>query len=141
MLKKIATAIQLATAQLISCAVLIPQSAQAESVPSPSAKDLYRIESDYMRLSDFPNNLVLFDVLMIDIDTDAVQASSVIEADLYLPIVPENLNDIVLFDGWHVVHFSFDRIGEYCIRIRTSGENLAGFDGSVGLFMFVTGYK
>ena len=118
----------------------MPSSA-AESLPSPSTNDLYRIDSEYLRLSEFPNRWVLYDVLMIDIDAEKLQTVSEITANLYLPLVPEDLNDIVLFDGWHVAHFTFERVDEGCIRIKLQTRYLAGFDGTVGLYLFVTGYE
>lgn len=122
----------------------MPTPAQAEAanaanaaVPSVTVESLYRIESEHMRLSEFPNTLQLYDVLMIDIDD--LGDAEYIEADLYLPIVPDGLDDIVLFDGWHVAHFTFTRVDDGCIHIRTRAENVADFDGTVGLFLFVTG--
>lgn len=147
MIKKIATVLQLAVAFQIVFGVFMPRGAaesvlgSSENIPSPSVKTFYRIDSEHMHLSDFPNTLVLYDLLMIDIDVDALNREEEIEADLYLPLIPDNLNDIVLFDGWHVAHFRFERINEYCVHIKTRAENLVGFDGTVGLFLFVTGVK
>ncbi len=147
MLKKIATVLQLVIAFLIVSAVFVPRGmaesvlGSSENISSPSIGTLYRIDSEHMCISDFPNRLVLYDVLMIDVDVDAINQNEEIEADLYLPLIPVNLNDIILFDGWHVAHFQFEQINEYCIHIKTRAENLAGFDGTVGLFLFVTGVK
>lgn len=118
----------------------MPTPAQAqvqEHVPSVTVESMYRIESEQMRLSEFPNTLRLYDVLMIDIDH--LGEAEYLEADLYLPVVPDGLDDIVLFDGWHVAHFTFTRVGEGCIHIRTRADSVADFDGTVGLFLFVTG--
>lgn len=125
---------------MIAFMVFIPRSA-AETILSPSVPNLYRIESEQMRISSFPNNYVLYSILVIDIDADAVQKTGCVEGDLYLPIVPDNLNDIVLFDGWHVAHFDFEQTGEYCLHIKVLAEDIANFDGTVGLFLFVTGIK
>ncbi len=142
MLRKIAWAIQIALAVQVASSVFAPQPVQAyESNPSPTINGLYRIESPYIKMSDFPNDFVLYDVITIDVDVDAVNQSDVIEADLFLPIIPDGLNDIVLFDGWHVAHFSFERISERCVHISTASENLSGFDGTVGLYLFVTGTR
>ena len=102
---------------------------------------MYRIESECMRLSEFPNKLILYDVLMIDIDRDKAQETDEITADLYLPFVPENLDEIILFDGWHVAHFRFERVSETCVRIKLNTLDVVGFDGTVGLYLFVTGHE
>lgn len=94
-----------------------------------------------MRLSEFPNKLILYDVVMIDVDTERAKNVEEITANLYLPLVPDNLNDIILFDGYHVAHFDFERISEACVKITVKTKDLEGFDGNVGLYLFVTGYK
>lgn len=94
-----------------------------------------------MRLSEFPNKLILYEVVMIDVDTERAKNVEEITANLYLPLVPENLNDIILFDGYHVAHFNFERISETCVKISIKTKDLEGFDGNVGLYLFVTGYK
>lgn len=109
--------------------------------PSPSIDKLYKIESDYMKISKFPCNLVLFDIVMVDIDLSMLTQDDYVTATLYLPLVPENLDDIILFDGYHVAHFSFERINEGCVRIASKVKDIAMFDGSVGLYLFVTGYE
>lgn len=127
---------------MIAFTVYIPRWAQSESfVPSIEAKDLYKIESEYMKLSDFPKKLVLYDILMIDLDRENMKDVDEITADIYLPLIPENLDDVILFDGWHVAHFSFERISDICMRVTAKTEDLALFDGTVGLYLFVTGYE
>ena len=141
MIKKTATVVQLIAAQLIVLGVYLPRDVQSESAPSPTLNDMYRIESEYMHVSDFPNNFVLYDILMIDLDADKVKETEIITADLYLPYVPYDLDNIVLFDGYHIAHFAFERINDGCVRIQAWTRDLAGFDGTVGLYLFVTGYK
>lgn len=140
MLKKIAVTLLFALAQLIVITVFAPRGA-AENIPSPSLKILYKIESEYIHLSEFPNNFILYDVIVIDIDAERMREVDVVTADLYLPLVPEELNDIILFDGYHAAHFAFERISETCLRIHAKSEDLACFDGTVGLYLFVTGIK
>ena len=138
-IKITATILQFVIALIFAVGYFTP--AQGENIPSPSIKDMYRIESEYMKLSDFPNKLVLYDVVMIDIDAERAKEADEITATLYLPLIPENLDDIILFDGYHVAHFKFERVNEGCVRIFAKGEDIAVFDGTVGLYLFVTGYE
>ena len=101
---------------------------EAEYVPSPTLKDLYRIDSEHMRMSEFPKRLVLYDVLMVDVDLYGLTDEDLITAHLYLPFVPENLNDVVLFDGYHVAHFSFERIDDGCVKITARARDIKTFD-------------
>ena len=94
-----------------------------------------------MKLSDFPNKLVLYDVVMIDIDAERAKEADEITATLYPPLIPENLDDIILFDGYHVAHFKFERVSETCVRIKLNTLDIVGFDGTVGLYLFVTGHE
>ena len=136
MLRKIAWALIIALAVIIGFGVLMPEHAYAERVPSVSINELYRLRSENMWLSDAPNNLVLYDILRIDIDKTADK----LEGDLFLPLVPEDLEDIILFDGYHVAHFKFERVNEGCVHISLDASEIADFDGTVALFLFVTGY-
>lgn len=140
MLRKIAWALIIGMALLITFFSLIPSTANAEVLAAPSIEvaSLYRLESDTMRISDAPNNLVLFDMLRIDVDPSQGKA---LEGDLYLPVVPENLEDIILFDGYHVAHFEFTRVSENCVHIFMDPAEVADFDGTVALFLFVAGYE
>ena len=132
-LRKIATVMQLAIALLIACAVLIPQSAEAESVmPSVSMNDLYKIESGNMWLAETQKQW-LYDMILVGIDPGAGH----VEAVIHLPLVPENLSDVVLFDGTHVAHLSFERMDETTLRIYGGENDIATFDGTAGLFLFI----
>lgn len=116
--------------------------AEAEYIPSPpTLNDLYRIDSEYMKMSEFPKKLVLYDVLMVDVDLSTLGDEDNVTANLYLPYVPENLDDIILFDGYHVAYFSFERINEGCVKIMAKAKDIKAFDGNVGLYLFVTGYE
>lgn len=140
-LRVIATILQFLLAVVFAIGYFTPAPASAENYLSPSVNSLYRIDSEYMRLSEFPNKLILYEVVMIDVDTERAKNVEEITANLYLPLVPDNLNDIILFDGYHVAHFNFERINEVCVRITVKTKDLEGFDGNVGLYLFVTGYK
>ena len=140
-LRIIATILQFMIALFFAVGYFTPAQAYAEPVPSITVEALYRIESEYMKLSDFPNKLVLYDVVMIDIDAERAKEAEEITATLYLPFIPENLDDIILFDGYHVAHFRFERINEGCVKIFAKGEDIAAFDGTVGIYLFVTGYE
>ena len=138
-IKITATILQFVIALIFAVGYFTP--AQSENIPSPSIKDMYRIESEYMKLSDFPNKLILYDVVMIDIDAERAKEAEEITATLYLPLIPENLDDIILFDGYHVAHFKFERINEGCVKIFAKPQDIAAFDGTVGIYLFVTGYE
>ena len=140
-IKIIATILQFIIALIFAVGYFTPAQANAEPVPSIELKDLYRIESEYMKLSEFPNKLVLYDVVMIDIDAERAKEADEITATLYLPLIPENLDDIILFDGYHVAHFKFERINDGCVKIFAKPQDIAMFDGTVGLYLFVTGYE
>ena len=134
--RKIAWALIITLALIIGFGVFLPEHAYAERVPSMSVNELYSLQSENMWLSDAPNNLVLYDILRIDIDKTADK----LEGDLFLPVVPEDLEDIILFDGYHVAHFKFERVNEGCVHISLDAAEIADFDGTVALFLFVTGY-
>ena len=63
--------------------------AENDYCPSPSIDLLYRIKSNYMRISEFPDNLYIFDKMLVDIDYVGVKDMEQIEADVSLPYVPE----------------------------------------------------
>ena len=135
MIKKIATVIIFLVAQAILMFAFIPN-AHSEIALSPSIESLYIIESKGIRISPAPNHWILTDVIMIDQDIDTVNTEEYLEANVYLPIVPENLAHVYLTDGTHFVEFDFDILSDTLLHLKLPAVCLRGFDGSIGLHMF-----
>ena len=77
---KIFCAMLLVMLALFSCLAV-----KAESVPSPTIRSLYRVESDVMRLSDAPLRITILDIAVVDIDGQAIQGMKEITARVQFP--------------------------------------------------------
>ena len=56
-------------------------------------------------------------------------------ADLTLPKLPRDLSDVMLFDGWHILHGRWEQTGENTLRIRFRQVDLRLLDGTVGIYL------
>lgn len=113
------------------------------ALPTAHAEPAYRVVSETARLSEAPNGLILYDVLMLDIDAAEASERGEMRARIYMPEPPTEIEDIVLFDGWHVAHCDWehgeDEDGAY-LEFWCGAERIVGFDGTVGLYLFIMGY-
>ena len=131
---KIFCAMLLILLALFSCLAV-----KAESVPSPTIRSLYRVESDVMRLSDAPLRITILDIAVVDIDGQAIQGMKEITARVQFPVLPdEGIEGVVLFDGYHLAQSTYTRDGDWLV-ISFDPESLRPFDGTVGLFLVLIG--
>lgn len=142
MVKKLATVLLFVIAFLILFFVFIPEG-HAEAVSdSPSVDSLYRIESKNMVISSAPFDLMFFDAVRVDLNTDdIVSEDEDIEAIIHLPIVPEHLEYVFLFDGWHVASGRFKIVSDSELYVEIRACDLKCFDGTVGIYLFFMGHE
>lgn len=86
--------------------------AYAEALPSPNVADLVKIDGDLAK-SDAPMDLYI------------------------LPYVPPSIWGALLFDGFHLLHGSFERTGENALRVHFWLDDVARLDGTVGLYLLI----
>ena len=104
-----------------------------EALPSPSVADLVKIEGDLAK-SDAPIELYVAECVRVDlvnIQTDGAWG------DLTLPYVPPSIWGVMLFDGYHLMHGSFEQAGENTLRVHFWPDDLARLDGTVGLYLLI----
>ncbi len=110
--------------------------AVAESVPSYSVSDLYKVYGSGLTLSEAPLDITIFEVLRVDADVGLINEQEYIQATVRLPYVPEEgLDRVLLYDGYHIAHGAWERTGECELCVTFSCDDLRHFDGTVGLYL------
>ena len=91
--------------------------------------------------SKYPDNLTLINILIVDIDQEALNSENEITADIYNVYVPpdEELYTILLFDGWHGVPGWHEWIASDIVRIKFRPEDLRQLDTVYGLYLIIIG--
>ena len=98
------------------------------------------IDSDYVRISDWPDDWYIYEKMSIDIAfTDHVVDLEYIKVDVHFPQNVGEMKEIIVTDGWHVAHCRFDVSEDghdYKIMIPT--RQIKDFDRYFGLsFLFI----
>lgn len=107
--------------------------AYTEAVPSPDMAALVDIDGDF-EFSDFPMDIRVaecFRVNLLKYDKDGAWA------DLTMPKVPPSIQYVLLFDGWHLLHASWEYIGETTLRLFFRTDKLIKLDGTIGLYLVI----
>ena len=106
-----------------------------------AGKPLYRIESNAVKISEAPVSLTSFDILSVDLDTHAINAQDSITADLVMPILPLEIDSVLLTDGWHFIRgyaeVAYNETGEPYLRVAFNATDLRVLDGTVGLCLIL----
>ena len=115
--------------------MLIVTTAQAEH---PAQEGwCYVMESKDMRFSEFPIYLTVQDVFAVDLDEKAILEQDFIEAIITMPIEPESLYGLLLYDEWHIAHGYAEVIEGYRYRVIFFCEELRKFDFTQGVYLIV----
>lgn len=98
------------------------------------------IDSDYVRISGWPDDWYIYEKMSIDIAfTDHVVDLEYIKVDVHFPQNAGEMKEIIVTDGWHVAHCRFDVSEDghdYMIMIPT--RQIKDFDRYFGLsFLFI----
>ena len=98
------------------------------------------IDSDYVRISGWPDDWYIYEKMSIDIAfTDHVVDLEYIKVDVHFPQNSGEMKEIIVTDGWHVAHCRFDVSEDghdYTIMIPT--RQIKDFDRYFGLsFLFI----
>ena len=130
----------------LMCALLLlacsNYGAYAENAPSPTVRNLYKVESDGMRISEAPLRMVILDIVTVDIDARKLNETGVVAAKVTFPFIPdEGIAGIVLFDGYHLAHGGWERTGENALTVTFKLEDVCCFDGTVGLYLILLGHN
>ena len=101
---------------------------------SPTIEQLTKIESKWMKLSSFPNNVMPFDVIRVDMDMQKIWNEYLAEVDVEIPHVPDNLEGVILTDGYHISEAICVPEGNV-LHLRFHVNELKKFDSTVGLWL------
>ena len=107
--------------------------AYAEALPSPTVNTLIGLKGD-IEISGAENGLEIAECLRVDlvkIERDGAWGN------LTLPKVPPGVTQVLLYDGWHLLHGAWERTGDRTLRVHFRAEDLAKLDGTVGLYLVI----
>lgn len=115
-------------------AALITQSGQAEALPSVTINDLYRAEGA-LRISEAPAEDLALDWIRVDVVYGEQIDADTLEAEVWVPWPPGEIRDLVLFDGYHLVHGWWMIHEDGHITIKFRADDVRALDGTVGLYL------
>lgn len=118
---------------VIAAIVIHNTDAKAEALPSPRVDDMLALSGD-LQLSDAPMDLYVAECLRVDVVSMSTDGAW---ADLTLPYVPPSIWGVALFDGYHMIHGVWERIGENTLHLRFWPEDVARLDGTVGIYLVI----
>lgn len=108
-------------------------SAVSESVPSPDLRNLVKLESDYLTLSDFPNDAMPVEIVRVNLYGDF--HNDLFVHALFTPTyIPEHVHSVILTDGMHMAQAAFEIFGEV-LKLYFYVPDLMRFDSTSGLWL------
>lgn len=119
---------------LIGCSMLFLRGAEAEALPSVTVADLYRAEGA-LRISEAPAEELRLDWLRVDVVYGDQIDADTLEAEVWVPWPPGEIRDLVLFDGYHLVHGWWMIHEDGHITIKFRADDVRALDGTVGLYL------
>ena len=111
--------------------------AYAEALPSPTVADMVKLSGD-LEISEAPPDLYVLECVRVNV---ARIGNDGAWGDLTLPYVPPGIWGAVLFDGYHLLHGSFEQTGENTLRVHFWPDDLQRLDGTVGLYLLILAEK
>ena len=58
-------------------------------------------------------------------------------AELTLPEMPSSIADVMLYDGWHMIHARWTLTGRNTLRVRFFPGDITRLDGTVGIYLLI----
>ena len=58
-------------------------------------------------------------------------------AELTLPEMPSGIADVMLYDGWHVIHARWSQTGRNTLRVGFQPGDITRLDGTVGIYLVI----
>lgn len=108
-------------------------SAFSDTLPSPDVRNLIKLESDYLTLSDFPNDAMPVEIVRVNLYGDF--HNDLFVQALFMPTyIPEHIHSVILTDGTHMAQAAFEIQGE-ALRLYFYVPDLMQFDGTTGLWL------
>ena len=124
---------------LLCCVMAATGHAEA-APPSITLDDLYQVVSPYMEKSEFPIDLYEFECIRIDLNTDVVPTGNVIDGEFIFPALPNTLDMIFLYDGYHLVPARWHWTDADRIYISFDVTDIGNLDSTFGLYIFLFAY-
>lgn len=108
-------------------------SAVSESIPSPDVRNLIKLESDYLILSDFPNDAIPVEIVRVNLYGDF--HNDLFVQALFTPTyIPDQIHSVILTDGTHVAQAAFEIQGD-SLLLYFYVPDLMQFDSVTGLWL------
>ncbi len=104
-----------------------------EMSPSPEGAMPLQLNG-CMELTGAKAEIRIVECLRVDLvrmETDGAWAC------LTLPKIPDCIRDILLYDGWHLLHGAYERTGENTLSLHFMLNELKTLDGTVGLYLLI----
>lgn len=120
---------QILTAALLILAVvaLILSGGRAEALPNVRAEG-------GLRLSPAPQDGLKMAWIRVDVATDAAQDDA-LWAEVWVPWPPSAIQDIMLFDGYRLIHGAWVEKEDGHITTVWRRDDIASLDGTVGIYL------
>ncbi len=87
-----------------------------------------------MELTGAKTDIRIVECIRVDLvrmETDGARAC------LTLPRIPDRIRDILLYDGWHLLHGAYELTGENTLSLHFKLNELMKLDGTVGLYLLI----
>jgi len=120
-------------ALILVCGFLVAGHAEA-SVPSVTVADLYRVVSDTMSMSDEPLDLTLCECVRVDVDM--TKAGGAIDGEFFFPILSNNLDSVILYDGYNAVPAVWHWTDESRVYLSFDTWAVSQLSDMTGLYIF-----
>ena len=121
------------TALILVCGFLVAGHAEA-SVSSITVADLYRVASDTMSMSEEPLDLTLCECVRVNVSLD--KAGGAIDGEFFFPILSNNLDSVILYDGYNAVPAVWHWTDENRVYLSFDTWAVSQLSDMTGLYIF-----
>ena len=110
-------------------------SAISESILSLDVRNLIKLESDYLTLSDFPNDAMPVEIVRVNLYGD-FQNDLFVKALFTPTYIPDQIHSVILTDGTHMAQAAFEIQGD-ALQLYFYVPDLMRFDSTSGLWLIL----